>query len=104
MGFVDLLKPSRARFAPDPESDDESKTAFLNDKAPRGASDRGKATAVTRSVYWTMYCFLVLATLLLSITVFQGRGAKEQTEFWSQDILGKGTVPAFRMDLAVELD
>lgn len=92
MGFIDLLKPSRARFAGDPESDDDSKTSFLHDRALRRSADHGKIIAASRSFYWTMYCFLALSIVLLLVTVFQGRENRERTELWSQDILGKGTV------------
>jgi hypothetical protein len=82
MPFIDLLKPSRTRFPQDADSDDESKTAFLDDKASTRTSKHGKAITAGRSLYWTMYCFMVSTILLLSVTLIQcrGRGTIETTE------------------------
>lgn len=103
MGLIDSLKRSRVRFAED--SDEESKTAFLDGKTSVTPAKRGAVIALNRSLYWTMYTFMITTILLLSITVLQCRshGITEPTEYWSQDILGKGIASTSQHVLAVEL-
>lgn len=93
MGFIDSLRPSRVvRFAEDPE--DESKTAFLNGNGKMSTTSAKPDAVMTasRSLYWTLYAFMFTTILLLSIIIFQGHGNSiiGPTEYWSQDVLGKG--------------
>ncbi|KAB5571923.1 hypothetical protein GE09DRAFT_1268259 [Coniochaeta sp. 2T2.1] len=86
MGFVDSLKsPLRVRFVEDRESDDESKTAFLQDTGQ--PAEHGTVIVARRSLYFSMYAFMPSTLLLLSIIAVQNRNTT--TDNWSEDVLGR---------------
>jgi hypothetical protein len=86
MDFIDRLRPSRVRFATEPE--DETKTPFLN----RNSAKNGAVVAASRSLYWTMYGFMFATVLLLFAILFQGRGygLLDAKEYWTKDIIPRG--------------
>jgi len=87
MRFLDALKsPLRVRFVEDRDSDDESRTAFLKETGQ--PVNQGTVIAARRSLYLSMYAFMLSTLLLLSIIALQNHNITAQN--WSQDVLARG--------------